>query len=377
MIRRGTFRISDQSGKYFNGARPPERPRSLFICLPCSLHVGGYGCRPCWKANQISRHAAPGLKLIWHATPVGDANRVVTAFGHLAPIAWILGPVATIVACPRILSRKFRGTFPRSRATPETHVTPRDASVLSRLASVETRLETLENQVTARLPKVSNSPLEDVGVTGSALPEFHHGANHKILQYWSRLRVQMTIPDIHVLSYLKDAEATDMCGSRSGNPEHPGALIQLSLVKQALQTLDDQLHKLPIALGMILTTCRIYQDKELSIGLALARGTSNNEEPALRIWNLPTHELLLYAIAFKVASYELGCPTSYASETAEACFSRALDRLWDIFLSDDEEAMELLLTLTILHLDFFHQPYHALALLKITEHIMERLVSKQ
>jgi hypothetical protein len=36
--------------------------------------------------------------------------------------------------------------------------------------------------------------------------------------------------------------------------------------------------------------------------------------------------------------------------------------------------MELLLTLTILHLDFFHQPYHALAILKITEHIMERLV---
>jgi hypothetical protein len=94
-------------------------------------------------------------------------------------------------------------------------------------------------------------------------------------------------PTLHVLSYLKDAEATDMYGSRSGNPEHPGALIQLSLVKQALQTLDDQLHKLPIALGMILTTCRIYQDKELSIGLALARGTSNNEEPALRIWNLP------------------------------------------------------------------------------------------
>ncbi|KAF7167778.1 hypothetical protein CNMCM6106_003221 [Aspergillus hiratsukae] len=248
-----------------------------------------------------------------------------------------------------------------------------DASVLSRLASAEARIETLENQVPARLPK-SDNPLENVGVAGYALPEFHHGANHKILQYWSRLRVQMTVPDINVLSYIKDAEAADMCGSRSGNPEHPGALIELSLAKQALQTLDHQLHQLPIALAMMLTTCRFYQDKELSIGVALAPGTSNNQEPALRICNLPTDELLLYAIAFKVLSNEPSCPTSYASETAEACFSRALDRLWDIFLLDDEEAMELLLILTILHLDFFHQPFHALALLKISDHIMERLL---
>lgn len=245
--------------------------------------------------------------------------------------------------------------------------------MLSRLASVEARIETLENQLPAGLSQVSTNPLDDVGDVGSPLPEFHHGANHKILQYWSRLRVQMTVPGIHVLSYIKNAEAADMRSSPSGKAEQQIASIPLSLVKQALQTLDDQLHKLPIALEMLLTTCRLYQDKEPSIGLALARRVSNNEELDFRIDSLPTNELLLCVIALKVLSNDSVCTTPYVSETADIYFSRALDRMWNIFLSDDEEAMELLLTLSIIHLDLFHQPLHALGLLRIMDHIMERL----
>ena len=252
--------------------------------------------------------------------------------------------------------------------------------MLSRLARAEARIEALEKQAPVPLPEVQHLnpppvPVEEVGgVAGSLLPEFHHGANHKILQYWSRLRVQMTVPDIHVLSYIKDAEAADMLGSSSGHGHYSGALFQVSLARQALQTLNTQLHRLPIALSVILTQCRLYQDTQHSINLELARRTSAHEHPTLCISDLPTDELILYSIAFKLLSHGAGSAASYASEAASACFLRVLDRLWEILMLDDEEALTFLFTLTVLHLDFFHQPFHALGVLKIMDPILERLL---
>lgn len=41
------------------------------------------------------------------------------------------------------------------------------------------------------------------------MPDFHHGACHKMLQYWSRLRLRLTIPDFNILTYLQEADSRD------------------------------------------------------------------------------------------------------------------------------------------------------------------------
>ncbi|GKZ28958.1 hypothetical protein AbraIFM66950_002205 [Aspergillus brasiliensis] len=127
------------------------------------------------------------------------------------------------------------------------------ASVLSCLETAEARIENLENQVLARVPTVVTNH-EDYGDAAPALPRFHHGANHKILQYWSRLRVQMTLPDIDVLSYVAVAETSDMASGPAMEARRSGSVVSFACVKLALETLDHELHQLPITLGTALRT---------------------------------------------------------------------------------------------------------------------------
>lgn len=130
-----------------------------------------------------------------------------------------------------------------------------DSSVLTRLAHVEARLQALEAQPTAAtvspgLPLALRSA--DGNLDYALVPDFHTAAGHKIVQYWSRLRVKLTIPNLHPFTYLKEADQADKtlilgAHQRDSDLDLPSAL---SFIDRFFERTDN----LPIALVELVVT---------------------------------------------------------------------------------------------------------------------------
>ncbi|KAL1969238.1 hypothetical protein VTN77DRAFT_492 [Rasamsonia byssochlamydoides] len=264
------------------------------------------------------------------------------------------------------------GAICHYRSTPTSLET--DASVLSRLATTEGRLELLEERLLAiEAERTRNGYVREEqnhrSDTLFRIPEFHHGAGHKILQYWSRLRVKLTIPDVDVLRYLKDADNQDTRFMDILPADVVQAELPLSLASQCLRTWDETLSDLPITFVMLLRSCAFFPDR-ISRQDELLSNRLQNGDQVLRLCDLPLEELLIYTIAFRSLPEQAdstGCAPS------EICFTLALQRLWTVHLEPDEVAVRLMLMVAHIFLYLFAKPFHALGMIQSIDPAIDRL----
>ncbi|KKA16353.1 hypothetical protein T310_10049 [Rasamsonia emersonii CBS 393.64] len=181
----------------------------------------------------------------------------------------------------------------------------------------------------------------------------------------SRLRVKLTIPDVDVLRYLKDADNQDsrFTGMKI-SPEH---------LAQAEMPISLILSELPISFVMLLRTSALSSRDRVTEEAERIENLSDllqNKEAPLRLSDLPLEILLMYTIAFRSLPAQVG---SKGCTPSEICFNLALQHLWRVHLEADEIAVPCMLIIAHIFLYIFAKPFYALGMLQSVDPAIDRL----
>lgn len=195
------------------------------------------------------------------------------------------------------------------------------------------------------------------------MPEFHHGASHKILQYWSRLRVNLTIPDVEVLTFLRNTEDKALFVEPTPT-ETMKTTLPVSLATDCLRRWETHVSQLPVSFAMLLRTGGTWFSTDRIMALCDAQRFGDK---FLHLNSLSVDESLIYAIAMRWAQDPLG------PEVADFCFRMVLQRLWRVQMEADLVVVPALLVVAHLFLYAYAMPFQALAILQIIDPVLTRL----
>lgn len=209
----------------------------------------------------------------------------------------------------------------------------------------------------------------NTGPCGSyhTLPDLHTGANHKVLQYWSRLRVRLNPCGVAVLRFLREAEQSIPSPLR-----HELPVSSVNDAQEALQWLSKHRHRLPLSLSILLLSTDIFDIDSVAIRI------TDLQEP--HYWQrLELRDLLVCSLAFSTLTPSDGNgwdgPAAASSmQAASAHLSLAMQGLSTIFVEDEDVAVALLLGLAGILLHCFGRPYLSLSLLQAAEPALRRLL---
>jgi hypothetical protein len=247
------------------------------------------------------------------------------------------------------------------------------------LAAIEDRLETLEENIPrSRLEETPVTaglvpPQEDTKLSSKfhRIPEFHHGAGHKVLQYWSRLRVHLTIPNVEVLRYLKYVEDDDVQFRETLPSGSSHVQIPLSVASDCLLAWPEIISQLPISFFTILRISTFFSaDRIASFMENLAISIQHNVT-GVQLNDLSLEEILVYTIALRwVRMADAG-----AHDLSHSCFMVVLQRLWQVHMAPDSVAVPFLLVIAHVFLYVYASPFRALGILQIVDPAINRLLS--
>jgi hypothetical protein len=232
--------------------------------------------------------------------------------------------------------------------------------VLARLAQAETRIELLESKSASSLPDLSISRTDyssvHLSADGSRMPDLHTAAGHKILQYWPRLRVKLTLPGIEPFTFLKaaDREDTFLTGLILGAEQE----FELLPTIQSLEAFYENLLDLPLSLVDLLETSA-YFSKEHILEPLYERSRLNQSIFNLRECSIES--LLMQTIA---VGHVPTRPAISSHRSRETFFKMALDSFWKLNSESDEYTIPLTLCFSQILLYFFARPFHALGILQ-------------
>jgi hypothetical protein len=249
-----------------------------------------------------------------------------------------------------------------------------DAALLSRFAAIEGRIDTLEEHLSRSeesrpidaLAQPQSVP-PAVSTSFKRIPEFHHGAGHKVLQYWSRLRVHLTIPNVNVLQFLKNAEDQDQKFTKNLPPDTSQVVLSWSLAKDCLHCWNDITSHIPIGFSVLLESSIFFSNEHISSMLdSLSAYGQNNVSGGPQLGKLALEDLLIYTIGLRWLLDE-------DADMPNICFTLALQHLWRVQMEADEVAIPYLLVVAHIFLYTYNMPSHALGILQIVDAAINRL----
>ncbi|PMD33881.1 hypothetical protein L207DRAFT_535128 [Hyaloscypha variabilis F] len=230
------------------------------------------------------------------------------------------------------------------RPTPTSLET--DVSVLTRLAQAEARIELLEQERSNRNEPSTRDAHNQLQVStdDSRIPDLHTAAGHKILQYWPRLRVKLTL-DLEPLTFLKvaDEEDTYLTGLVLGAEQE----FELLPIIRSLENLYDNLLDLPLSLIDLLKISQYFFKEHILEPLYEGRG---EHQTMLDLRYCSIEFLLLQTVAVRSAVTEAADSALPSSET---CFKLALESFWKLQSKSDDSVIPLTLCFAHIHLYFF------------------------
>lgn len=197
----------------------------------------------------------------------------------------------------------------------------------------------------------------------SDIPAFHHGAGHKVLQYWPRLRVKLTMTNVNVLTFLKDLDREDAFLFRRANDFETFPLhVPLGSAHQALTSFYEAITDLPIPLASLLMSCELFHKDRILPSLPSISDHPSIAQGSLGVRDLAIEELLVYSLALRETPDAARAFAFSSNETSEACFKTGLERLWELYAESEERAVPLMLGFAQVFLYIFARPFHALGL---------------
>lgn len=201
----------------------------------------------------------------------------------------------------------------------------------------------------------SEQPIE-VSMEDARVPDLHTAAGHKVLQYWPRLRVKLTIPGVDPFKFLRIADRQDLSlqGSVSGTFQN----FNYSPMIQSIENLYDRIAELPIAMADLFMISPFFAREHILESLHEAR---NSQAFVFNLGECPTELLLVSTIAAKYNAFIPGDSTCLSAETY---FKIALQNLWKVHSEPSQYALSLMFCFSQIFLYFFGRPFHALGILQ-------------
>jgi len=243
-----------------------------------------------------------------------------------------------------------------------------------RLTKLEIRFQGFEAQLFNPQRPTVGSPSTPTSDRGCRLPDFHHGAGHKMLQYWPRLRVKLTLPTVDILSFVKDAERDDSvaiaCQNWTSFDDRTAFGLALT---RAHENLQSSLTHMPLSVFTLLTYSDVFTSAAAVTHLSQYL-ESYQQTPVAEFCNqIPLASLLLSGIALWYSGANDVATEEQDRHAAQVCLRAGLSRLWQIYAEPEEVMLPLSICYSQILLYMHAQPYAALGLLKATDTTLDRL----
>lgn len=205
------------------------------------------------------------------------------------------------------------------------------------------------------------------------VPEFHHAAAHKMFHYWSKLRINLTIPNVEPLTFLKQVDDADNLLFASNFESTVPAEIAISVVIRGIESLFENLDRLPFVLRHLLTYGQLSNELCLDIFKHYLIA-SPGYDIALQFKDQTAEELLLQTVALKHLASVTSDPS--LSQKADLCFRYALERMWIMQAQQNAQALPFKFLFVIILLYLYGRPFHALGLLQCLESLIHNASPK-
>lgn len=237
-----------------------------------------------------------------------------------------------------------------------------DASVLTRLAEIEARLQAIDQSQSDSGSVFSPKESSSVGLP--RMPDLHTAAAHKMMQYWPRLRLKMDIPRLEPLQYLRLVDDADEFFYHLHAELSKDYTIPLSRITTALENLYDQLDQLPFVFQYLFQLCSQFSQP------FIAKSLTNHQSgsPGSKIMDIrqqSPEELLVQTVAFKYLASQRSDKSW--NHKANICFSQALQWMWHIASRSEVQIIGTKLMFIIIMLYCYGRPFHAFGWLKALE----------
>lgn len=234
---------------------------------------------------------------------------------------------------------------------------------------IEARLDTLEKQQPLSRqpsPQQQQSPYKCVSSKPQKIPDFHHGAGHKILQYWSRLRIHLNVPNMDVLRLLEDAEKQDV-KIKKPFQRLEELYIPLSLANESLRLWSSTVNHLPISFFMLMTSGVLFSVEQFLALREMISSTIHSGLEDLRLSDFSATEMLILLVALR------SLPESRGSNQSDICFNWLLQQLWRVQIEPDQMVIPFILAVAHVFLYTYAMPFHALGMLQIVDSAITRM----
>ncbi|KAE8151356.1 hypothetical protein BDV25DRAFT_95835 [Aspergillus avenaceus] len=243
--------------------------------------------------------------------------------------------------------------------------------IVGRLKGLENRVDKIEEQMSSSdtsqvtVSGFNNASKEPADTSADRIPEFHHAAGHKMLHYWSRLRVHLTIPGVDVLSFLKQAEDQETRFANFPHRKIADTVIPWLDATNCFQLWSRATTQMPVGVSILLRT--LFSGVQIDRLRGSLYRSPNMAGDGVRLAELPVEGALLYAIA----SRSLRTPQS--NEISHICFSIVLQNLWRVQMEPDDIAVPFLLVVAHMFLYMYAMPFHALRMLHMVDPAVSRM----
>ena len=239
--------------------------------------------------------------------------------------------------------------------------------MLTRLDDMESRLQSLEAATRVPVSSISDRTSGAIGTIHELLspPNLHTASAYKMLYCWPRIRLNLTIPGLVSTTYLQDADHEDPSLLNIASPKHT---FKLWDAVQGIRTLYQKLDThLPVYIAKIVNSVECLSEQRLISGIwgLSSRDQFSRDVAPIDANLLSISQLLILSLVTGFSETSLEEDSSSGSSSASAAFfTIALQRMWQLFASPDEERITLSLLASYSLVHIWARPFHAIGLLQ-------------
>lgn len=249
-----------------------------------------------------------------------------------------------------------------------TDLRHRDESVISRLANVESRLNSLE-----RRDRFDPSEANGESPAFSSPPSLHTASSHKMLINWPRLRLNLTLEGFNVSLYLRECDASNLVLVRCLAGNHAAIQLGVDTIISILDQVFGGIAGVPVFFSFVIANSPGFS-RDRTVGGLVDRYEHGGGFGAVKLTlaELSLEQLILLSIGLRFSKCTLDIEPS-TTELSEICFAICLQRQWMLFSGPDESSVPIGLALAICLMYMWDRPYHALGILQFTDGAINRL----
>ena len=198
-------------------------------------------------------------------------------------------------------------------------------------------------------------------------PALHTAAAYKMLNCWPRLRLQLTLPGVQAMTYLKHSDESDPSLVRPVKLTASPRMFYPTAVT-SFKYLYDHSIELPFPLPELVRSSS-QTSAEHILATIPGYGQHADDEGEFELEELSIEHLILLSIVLPLS-------TRNHPHVASSCFEAALQRHWTLHAKGETDLIRVSLMIVTCLVHQWARPFHALGILQSVQAALERLWTK-